>query len=145
VPAALFVVAADDGWMPQSQEHLDALAALGVRRGLLVITRCDLMQPDLALAEARDALAATPLAGIPSVAVSAMTGEGIDALRAALADLADGLPRPAPDADVRLWVDRAFTIGGAGTVVTGTLGDGTLGVGDALAVGAHGQRVTVRG
>src|SRR5699024_4443171 len=68
-----------------------------------------------------------------------------DALRAALADLAGGLPRPAPDADVRLWVDRAFTIGGAGTVVTGTLGDGTLRVGDALTVGAHGRRVTVRG
>ncbi|WP_182358767.1 selenocysteine-specific translation elongation factor [Tomitella gaofuii] len=145
VPAALFVVAADDGWMPQSQEHLEALAALGVRRGVLVITRCDLMEPDLALAEARDALAGTPLAGIPAVAVSAATGAGMDALRSALADLAGGLPRPDPGADVRLWVDRSFTIGGAGTVVTGTLGDGTLRVGDALTVGADGRRVTVRG
>ncbi|QDQ96169.1 selenocysteine-specific translation elongation factor [Tomitella fengzijianii] len=145
VPAALFVVAADDGWMPQSQEHLEALAALGVRRGILVITRCDLMEPDLALAEARDALAGTGLADIPAVPVSAATGAGMDALRAALAELARGLPRPDPGGDVRLWVDRAFTISGAGTVVTGTLGDGAIEMGDALTVGAGGRRVTVRG
>ncbi|MBM7230775.1 selenocysteine-specific translation elongation factor [Dietzia cinnamea] len=145
VPAVMFVVAADDGWMPQSAEHLDALAALRVRHGVLVITRSDLLEPELALAEAREALAGTPLADIPAVCVSAVTGEGMDRLRAELAELGSLLPRPAPDADVRLWVDRSFTIGGAGTVVTGTLPAGTIRVGDALELGPSGPRVTVRG
>lgn len=145
VPAVMFVVAADDGWMPQSAEHLDALAALRVRHGILVITRGDLLEPELALAEAREALAGTPLADIPAVCVSAVTGEGMDRLRAELAELGSLLPRPDPDADVRLWVDRSFTIDGAGTVVTGTLPAGTIRVGDSLELGPSGQRVTVRG
>ncbi|WP_208635550.1 selenocysteine-specific translation elongation factor [Dietzia lutea] len=145
VPAVMFVVAADDGWMPQSAEHLDALAALRVRHGILVITRSDLLEPELALAEAREALAGTPLADIPAVCVSAVTGEGLDRLRAELAELGSLLPRPDPDADVRLWVDRSFTIGGAGTVVTGTLPAGTIRVGDSLELGPSGPRVTVRG
>ncbi|WP_103384246.1 selenocysteine-specific translation elongation factor [Pseudonocardia dioxanivorans] len=147
VPAALFVVAADEGWMPQSAEHLDALAALGVRQGLLVITRADLLDPSLALEEARDRLAGTGLADAPAVCVSAVTGDGMDALRAALDDLATALPEPDPGADVRLWIDRAFTIRGAGTVVTGTLPAGTVRVDDELElVGAHGPRgVVVRG
>ncbi|WP_314036598.1 selenocysteine-specific translation elongation factor [Dietzia sp. CH92] len=145
VPAVMFVVAADDGWMPQSAEHLDALAALRVQHGILVITRSDLLEPELALAEAREALAGTPLAAIPAVCVSAVTGEGMDRLRAELAELGSLLPRPDPDADVRLWVDRSFTIGGAGTVVTGTLPAGTIRVGDPLELGPSGPRVTVRG
>src|SRR4030088_1535359 len=67
VPAVMFVVAADEGWMPQSTEHLDALAALGTRHGLLVITRCDLMDPELALEEAREHLAASALGRLPPV------------------------------------------------------------------------------
>ena len=145
VPAVMFVVAADDGWMPQSAEHLDALAALRVRHGILVITRSDLLEPELALAEAREALAGTPLADIPAVCVSAITGEGMDRLRAELAELGSLLPEPDRDADVRLWVDRSFTIGGAGTVVTGTLPAGTIRVGDSLELGPSGTRVTVRG
>ena len=132
VPAVLLVVAADEGWMPQSAEHLDACAALGVRDGLLVITRSDLMEPEPALAEAREHLAGTPLAELPAVCVSAVTGAGLDELRTAIAALADRLPAPDPAADVRLWVDRAFTIRGAGTVVTGTLGAGRLRVDDEL-------------
>src|SRR3712207_3930312 len=116
VPAVLLVVAADEGWMPQSAEHVDALSALGVREGLLVISRSDLMEPDLALADAREHLAGTPLADVPAVAVSAATGAGMPALRRALDDLVARLPAPDPGADVRLWVDRAFTIRGAGTV-----------------------------
>jgi selenocysteine-specific elongation factor len=147
VPAVLLVVAADEGWMPQSAEHADALAALGVRHGLLVVTRSDLLEPDLARDEARAHLAGTPLADIPAVCVSATTGAGMDDLRAALDDLAAALPVPDPRADVRLWVDRAFTIRGAGTVVTGTLPAGRLRVDDELEV--HGadhppRRVTVR-
>ncbi|MFB9383912.1 selenocysteine-specific translation elongation factor [Pseudonocardia petroleophila] len=147
VPAVLLVVAADEGWMPQSAEHLDALVALGVRDGLLVITRSDLLEPDLALDDARTHLRGTPLDGIPAVSVSARTGAGMDELRTAIGALADRLPAPDDGADVRLWVDRAFTVRGAGTVVTGTLPAGRLRVDDELELaGADGtRRVTVRG
>lgn len=145
VPAALLVVAADEGWMPQSREHVDALHALGVSRGLLVVTRSDLMEPELAREEALEHLAGTSLAGIGSVCVSGTTGEGIDELRAALGRLVAGLPAPDVDAAVRLWVDRAFSIKGAGTVVTGTLAAGTLRVGDELELSPGRRRVVVRG
>jgi selenocysteine-specific elongation factor len=144
VPAALLVVAADGGWMPQSQEHLDALDALGVRRGLLVLTRCDLADPAPALATARERLAATSLADVPDVAVSAATGAGMEELRAALLRLVRSLPTPDGTAPVRLWVDRSFSITGAGTVVTGTLAAGRLRRGDRLHLPGHGE-VTVRG
>ena len=147
VPAVLLVVAADEGWMPQTGEHVDALVALGVRRGLLVVTRSDLMEPELAVEEARERLADTPLAGIEAVAVSAATGAGMAELRAALETLVEGLPAADDAADVRLWVDRAFTIRGAGTVVTGTLGAGRIKVDDELelATAVGRRRVTVRG
>ncbi len=147
VPAVLLVVAADEGWMPQSAEHVDACLALGVRHGLLVISRCDLLDPEPARDEVRAELAGTALAGLPAVGVSAVTGLGMDLLRAELAALAARLPAPDPAADVRLWVDRAFTIRGAGTVVTGTLGAGTIRAGDELElVTAGGRRaVGVRG
>jgi selenocysteine-specific elongation factor len=148
VPAVLLVVAADEGWMPQSAEHVDALTALGVRHGLLVVTRSDLMEPELARDEALAHLEDTPLAGMPAVCVSATTGRGMDELRAALGDLAAALPVPDPRADVRLWVDRAFTIRGAGTVVTGTLPAGTLRPDDELELSSAEhppRRVTVRG
>lgn len=148
VPAVVLVVAADEGWMPQSAEHVDALSALGVRHGLLVVTRSDLLEPELARDEARAHLAGTPLAGIPAVCVSAATGEGMGDLRAALDDLAAALPVPDSRADVRLWVDRAFTIRGAGTVVTGTLPAGRLRVDDELELHSADhppRRVTVRG
>jgi selenocysteine-specific elongation factor len=143
VPAVLLVVAADEGWMPQSAEHVAALSALGVRDGLLVLSRSDLLDPDLARADARDHLAGTPLADLPDVAVSARTGAGLDGLRAAIGALAARLPVPDPGADVRLWVDRAFTVRGAGTVVTGTLPAGRVRVGDELEL--DGRRVVVRG
>ncbi|MFC4946076.1 selenocysteine-specific translation elongation factor [Pseudonocardia sp. GCM10023141] len=147
VPAVLLVVAADEGWMPQSGEHLDALTALGVRHGLLVISRSDLMDPELALDDAREHLAGTPLADVPAVAVSAATGAGMAQLRAALEALATQLPAGSTTADVRLWVDRAFTIRGAGTVVTGTLAQGRLRVDDELdlATADGTRRVAVRG
>jgi len=145
VPAVMFVVAADDGWMPQSGEHLDALVALGVRHGILVVSRSDLLEPELALAEAREAMAGTPLADVPAVCVSAVTGAGMDELRAELDRLGSVLPEPDRSADVRLWIDRSFSVAGAGTVVTGTLPAGTLRVGDTLELGPGGDRVTVRG
>jgi len=145
VPAVLFVVAADEGWMPQSVEHLDALHARNVRHGLLVVTRSDLMDPELAREEALEHLAGSTLGRIPAVCVSGATGAGLDELRAALSQLVTRLPAPDVEADVRLWVDRAFTIRGAGTVVTGTLAGGTLHVGDELELVPPGRTVTVRG
>jgi selenocysteine-specific elongation factor len=145
VPAALVVVAADEGWMPQSAEHLAALDALGVRHGLLVVTRSDLLDPAMAAAEAQAELAATSLGAVDTVAVSAVTGAGLDDLRAALDRLVARLPAPDLDAPVRLWVDRSFTIKGAGTVVTGTLGAGRLRSGDELELAANDRPVRVRG
>ncbi|MGK3201821.1 selenocysteine-specific translation elongation factor [Amycolatopsis sp. MEPSY49] len=142
-PAVLFVVAADEGWMPQSAEHLAALDAFGVRRGLLVVTKADRADPAAATAEALGEIAATSLGAVPSVAVSGTTGAGFAELRAEIGTLAEGLPTPDPDADVRLWIDRAFTVSGAGTVVTGTLAAGTIAVGDELLLGD--TRVKVRG
>ncbi|MER7167111.1 selenocysteine-specific translation elongation factor [Micromonospora sp. NPDC000207] len=145
VPAAVVVVAADEGWMPQSAEHLAALHALGVRAGLLVVTRADLADPGPALARGRAEVAATSLGAVEAVAVSATTGVGLAGVRAALDRLGAGLPRPVVDGPVRLWVDRSFTVRGAGTVVTGTLGAGRLRVGDRLWVAGTGEEVRVRG
>ncbi|MGI5130955.1 selenocysteine-specific translation elongation factor [Pseudonocardia sp. CA-107938] len=147
VPAVLFVVAADEGWMPQSAEHRDALAAVGVRHGVLAVTRSDLRDPAPAMAAATAELAASPMGALPAVAVSSVTGAGLAELRAELAALVHRLPAPDPAADVRIWVDRAFTVRGAGTVVTGTLPAGTVRVGDTLVLaGAAGEReVVVRG
>lgn len=144
VPTVLFVVAADEGWMPQSGEHLAALDALGVRHGLLAVTRADLGDAPLAIAEARDYLRGTSLAGIAAVAVSPVTGAGLAELWEALDRLASTLPPPEPTAPVRLWVDRVFSVAGSGTVVTGTLGAGTIQVGDELQ-SSSGQRIRVRG
>ncbi|HET8603447.1 MAG TPA: SelB C-terminal domain-containing protein [Marmoricola sp.] len=141
-PAVMFVVAADDPWMPQAAEHLAALDALGVRHGLLVVTRADLADPAPAMAAARHELAGTSLVDVPAVAVSGRTGQGLDALRAALAGVLGQLPLPDPASPVRLWVDRRFHVRGTGTVVTGTLPAGTVRVGDQLAVGD--ARVRVR-
>ncbi|MEU7762143.1 MULTISPECIES: selenocysteine-specific translation elongation factor [Micromonospora] len=145
VPAALIVVAADEGWMPQSAEHLAALDALGVSYGLLVVTRADLADPGPATARARTEIAATSLGAVEAVPVSAVTGAGLPELRAALDRLTARLPDPARDAPVRLWADRAFTVRGSGTVVTGTLGGGRLRVGDELELAATGETVRVRG
>jgi selenocysteine-specific elongation factor len=146
VPAVLFVVAADGGWMPQSAEHLAAVDALGVRHGLLAVTRADLADPGRATRQARAEIGRTSLGQVPAVAVSAVTGQGLDHLRAALGDLVATLgPGPSPAAPVRLWIDRSFTIRGAGTVVTGTLPAGTVRNGQELALSPAGREVRVRG
>ncbi|MEV6600776.1 selenocysteine-specific translation elongation factor [Actinoplanes sp. NPDC051346] len=143
-PAAMMVVAADEGWMPQSAEHLAALDALGVRHGLLVVSRADLADPGPALGEAAARIAATSLGVVEAVAVSAVTGAGLTELRAALGRLVLGLPAPA-QGPVRLWIDRAFTVRGSGTVVTGTLGAGELRAGDELELTGADRPVRVRG
>jgi selenocysteine-specific elongation factor len=145
VPAVLFVVAADGGWMPQSTEHLAALHALGVRHGLLVITRSDLADPAPARRDALARIGETSLGAVDSVVVSSRTGAGIDDLRGALVRLLGSLPAPDPTADVRLWIDRSFSISGAGTVVTGTLTAGTLHHDQELQLAGSGEVVRVRG
>lgn len=140
-PAVMLVVAADEGWMPQSAEHLAAIDALGVREGLLVVTRADLADPELAQAEAMTYLTGTGLADVETVAVSGATGEGVPELRAALDRLVARLPVPDPAAPVRIWVDRAFTIKGSGTVVTGTLPAGTVRAGQELLLDGRPVRV----
>ena len=145
VPAVLFVVAADEGWKPQSAEHLAVVDALGIRRGLLVVTRSDLADPAPALSEAGRLIAASSLGQVESLAVSAVTGEGLPGLVDALGRLACSLPAPDPGAPVRIWVDRAFSIAGSGTVVTGTLPAGTVRRGDELVVTPSMRPVRVRG
>jgi selenocysteine-specific elongation factor len=145
-PAVMFVVAADEGWMPQSAEHLAAIDALGVRAGILVITRADLADPAPALRQARLQIAGTSLGpDIEAVAVSALTGQGLPDLVAALGRLAERLPQPDPGSGVRLWLDRVFAIKGSGTVVTGTLQAGTLRAGDELVLTPAMRPVRVRG
>ncbi|SDO58795.1 selenocysteine-specific translation elongation factor SelB [Klenkia soli] len=143
VPAALVVVAADDGWSAQTAEHVAVLDALGVRDALLVVTKSDLADPAPVLADVRARLAETSLGDVPGVAASSRTGDGVPAVAAALEELLAGLPAPDTTAPVRLWVDRTFTIRGAGTVVTGTLAAGTVRTGDRLALA--GRDVVVRG
>src|SRR5271165_655356 len=145
VPAVLFVVAADGGWMPQSAEHLAAVDALGVRHGLLVVTRADLADPEPATRQALAEIARTSLGVVAAIPVSAVTGAGVGALRDALARLAAALPRAVPDGPVRLWIDRSFTIRGSGTVVTGTLPAGTVRNGQELLLSPSLQPVRVRG
>ena len=145
VPAVLFVVAADGGWMPQSAEHLAAVDALGVRHGLLVVTRADLADPGPATRQAVAEIGKTTLGAVEAVAVSAATGAGLDELRDALARLTAALPRAVPDGAVRLWIDRSFTIRGSGTVVTGTLPAGTVRNGQELVLTPSLLPVRVRG
>ncbi len=145
VPAVLFVVAADGGWMPQSSEHLAAVHALGISRGVLAVTRADLADPAPVLASSAAVLGRSSLSSVAAVAVSAVTGAGLPGLVAALAHLADGLPGADPASPVRIWADRAFHIAGSGTVVTGTLPAGAVSRGDELAITPSLRPVRVRG
>lgn len=146
IDIALFVVAADEGWMPQSEEHLAVLDLLGVRAGLIALTKTDLVDEDLvelATLEVAESLAGTSLEGAQIVPVSATNGSGIDLLIESLT----GLAAEAPDRDrgrPRLWVDRSFTASGAGTVVTGSLLDGSLAVDDPVVVYPGGGEARVR-
>jgi selenocysteine-specific elongation factor len=134
IDVALFVVAADEGWMPQSEEHLAVLDLLGVDHGVVAITKTDRVDPDLvtlAGIEAEERLHGTSLEKARIVPVSAPTGAGLDTVRDALADeVATASALFADSGRPRMWLDRSFTITGSGTVVTGTLLDGPLAVGD---------------
>ena len=133
-PIVCLVVAADKGWQAQSSDHRDAITALGITRGLVVITRADIAPEAVAATEAevRVQLQGTPLADAPVLTVSATTGQGLDELVDTLDAVTAEAPAPDSQDRLRLWVDRAFTIKGAGTVVTGTLTAGVLRTGDRL-------------
>ena len=148
IDACLFVVAADEGVMPQTHEHLDIVTLLGIERGVVALAKTDLVDEewlDLVEQEVREVLAASSLARAPIVPVSAREGRGLDALLDALdAILAQPMARPQAGGP-RLPVDRAFTQRGFGTVVTGTLGGGPLDVGDVVHLYPGGTRSRVRG
>ncbi len=144
---ALLVVAADDGVMPQTLEHLAILDLLGVRRGLIALTKADLAAPGLlteAAAQIREATAGTALDGAEIVAVSSTTGLGIDALRERLVAEARALGRRATDGRFRLAVDRVFVLPGIGVTVTGTLLSGEVRAKDAVLLSPSGLSARVR-
>ena len=141
--AVLLVVAADEGVMPQTREHLDVIALLEVPRGIVVVTKADLVDADW-LAMVREE-AGRAVGGWPVLTVSAVTGEGLPELLAALDGVLATAP-PRPDTGrPRLPIDRVFTMSGFGTVVTGTLADGELKVGDEMEVMPKGRTVRIRG
>jgi selenocysteine-specific elongation factor len=148
IDAALLVIAADEGPMPQTAEHLNILHLLGVERGLVVLTKRDLVDSDwldLVQEEVRDRLAGTTLAGAPLVAVSARTGAGLPELKTAIATLLAGTTPRLDKGRPRLPIDRVFSVAGFGTVVTGTLNDGSLHIGQEVEVVPGGLHSRVRG
>jgi len=138
----LLVIDAGEGARPQTHEHLAILRLLGIDRGVVALTKADLVDADtleLARLEAEELVP-----GVPVIATSARTGAGLDELRAALADVAAGIEQHPADGPARLHVDRSFTLRGIGTVVTGTLWSGTIGEGDELRIEPRGREVRVR-
>jgi selenocysteine-specific elongation factor len=148
IDACLFVVAADEGVMPQTREHLDIISLLGIERGVIALTKIDLVDDEwaeLVEQEVREAFAPSSLAAAPLVRVSATTGAGLDDLQLELDRALDAAPDRPDEGRPRLPIDRAFTMAGFGTVVTGTLSGGRLRVSDELTLLPGGRRVRVRG
>lgn len=148
VEACLFVVAATEGWKPQSEEHLRILELLGVSHGVVALTKVGLVDDhwrQIARVDVADHVAGTFLAGAEVVEVDPLAGIGLDRLRATLDGLALGHSRPRDHGRPRLWIDRSFVAQGSGTVVTGTLVGGSLHVGDELTVVPGDRAVRVRG
>ncbi len=145
--ACIFVVAATEGWKPQSEEHLRILELLGVKHGIVALTKVNLCDEDLvelAHIEVEDHIAGTFLEGVPVIHIDALDGLGVNELRDALDDLIKTLPISEDVNRPRLWIDRVFAAKGAGTVVTGTLTGGSLKVDDDLELLPHHQQVRIR-
>ncbi|HVM66484.1 MAG TPA: selenocysteine-specific translation elongation factor [Acidimicrobiales bacterium] len=147
VDACLFVVAATEGWKPQSEEHLRILSLLGITDGVIALTKVGVVDDEwreLAELDVRDHVAGTFLDGAELVAVDAIDGTGVAELRAALGRLVSAVPAAADRGRPRLWVDRSFPVRGAGTVVTGTLTGGTVRVDEEVAIEPGGVVARVR-
>lgn len=149
IDAVLFVIAADEGVMPQTREHLAILDLLQIQAGVIALTKIDLVDDpgwfDLVEADVRAAVDGTVLANAPMIRVSAKTGEGLDSLTRALQDCLARQPHRPDLGRPRLPIDRVFTISGFGTVVTGTLLDGRLSLGEEVEILPGGRRGRIRG
>ncbi len=148
IDAVLLVVAADESVMPQTREHFQICRLLGIPRGLVVLTKCDVADAEsqaLAELEVRELVAGSFLEGAPVLRVSARTGAGLPELRTALRALAETVPARAAEGLLRVPVDRVFSLHGFGTVVTGTVVSGTLALGDELEVLPRGHHTRARG
>jgi selenocysteine-specific elongation factor len=148
VDGCLFVVAATEGWKPQSEEHLRILSLLGLTRGVVALTKIDQVDDELfelARLDVEEQVEGTFLEGAEIVGVSAPEAIGIDELRSALDRVVADVDRSRVERTPRLWIDRSFAPAGAGTVVTGTLTGGTIKTGDELAVVPQDESVRIRG
>ena len=148
IDLALLVIAADEGIMPQTREHLNILRLLGVRGGVVAISKCDLVDAEwleLVREDVNVALERTPLSSAAIIATSSVSGDGLSRLRQAIAEAADALPARGADDLFRMPIDRAFSLKGTGTVVTGTVWSGTLGREGVARVLPLGRSVRVRG
>ncbi len=148
VDACLFVVDANEGWKPQTEEHLRILDLLGVRHGVVALTKVGLADDDLvelAMLDVEERVEGTFLEGAPVIPVDSLDGTGIEDLRLALDELLSATPDAADRSAPRLWVDRAFSAKGSGTVVTGTLTGGRIRVDDELELLPQHKLVRVRG
>ena len=148
IDLALLVIAADEGVMPQTREHVAILGLLGIRGGVVALTKSDLVEPDwldLVRLDVADVLAGTAMADAPMVATSVVTGAGLPALREALAAAAAEVSARRDDDVFRMPIDRVFTIRGTGTVITGTVWSGSIGRDDVVRVMPDDKTVRVRG
>lgn len=153
VDVVLLVIAADEGIMPQTREHLDILRLLDVKAGVVALTKCDLVDQEwlqLVTEEVKQFLRDTPLKEAPILPVSAVTGQGIDGLQNALQEAVERVPAREANAPFRLPIDRVFTLTGAGTVVTGTLVSGRIRIGDAVeilppGIGSRARQIQMHG
>ena len=147
IDAVLLVIAADEGVMPQTREHLDIIRLLDIQRGVVVLTKSDLVEPEwleFVTEEVREYLADGPLAELPILPISSKTGAGREELLATLTTLLSDLPERPSDRPARLPIDRVFSVEGFGTVVTGTLWQGTLRPGDRVTVEPGGIATRLR-
>ncbi|MBM4310809.1 MAG: selenocysteine-specific translation elongation factor [Deltaproteobacteria bacterium] len=148
IDAVMLIIAADEGVMPQTREHLAICRMLAVQAGCIVLTKSDLVDAEwleMVAADVRNFVAGSFLEGAPVVAVSAQTGAGLDELRLKLAQIMDGVQERSAKGLCRLPVDRVFSMKGFGTVITGTLQAGTFQTGDEVSIEPGGRRAKIRG
>ena len=143
----LLVIAADEGFMPQTREHLGILSLLGVKHGIIVITKADMVEEEWLEAieeEAREEVAGTFLENAPMIAVSSYTGMNIDKLKDMIVEMVEGAEQRNQDHPFRIPIDRIFTVDGFGTVITGTITEGTIHVGDEVTIYPKEKKARVR-